>query len=145
MTKARKIVLAIALFCILCAVLVLFVFVSLHGYFDRGQFEIEKAEWVSSTQVAVVAKRSDHEALSGDQYFVVIGDHLFSSPELRHAYYAHGVIFRAGSSCLTVRWENPHHLIVTCEDRSIEPDQIAVQQHQSGDIAISYVDIPNKN
>lgn len=145
MTKARKIVFAIALLCILSAALVLVVFVSLHGYFDRGQFEIEKKEWISSTQVAVVAKRSDHEALNGDQYFVVIGDHLFSSLELRRAYYSHDVSFRAGSNCLTLRWENPHHLIVTCDDRSIEPGQIAVQQHQSGIIVISYIGIPDMN
>ena len=126
------------------ASLMLFVFVSIHGFFDQGLFEVVKAEWSTPTQVASIAKRSDHEALSGDQYFVIVGDRLLTSTELRHAYYSDGLIFRAGSDCLTLHWENLHHLIVACYNRSIKPNEIAVQHHQSGSVAISYDGIPNK-
>jgi len=34
-----------------------------HGYFDHGQFEIKQYQWSSKNQVAMLAERSDHEAL----------------------------------------------------------------------------------
>jgi len=49
-----------------------------HGYFDRGQFEVNQVQWSSAKQVAIVAERSDQQALSGYTYFVLIGDHVFS-------------------------------------------------------------------
>jgi hypothetical protein len=57
-----------------------------HGYFDPGLFEIKQVEWSSSTprRVAVVAKRSDHQAMSSDIYFVIIADHVFSPGRVAH-------------------------------------------------------------
>jgi hypothetical protein len=124
-------------------VLTVTVYALFHGYFDPGSFEIDQTEWSPSRQVAIVAKRSDHQALSGDQYFVLIGDHLFSARELRHACYSRVVIFRADSSCLTVRWKDSHNLVVTCNGEAIEADHIAVQQHRSADVTVSYQDIPD--
>lgn len=118
------------------------VYALFHGSFDHGRFEMEQAQWSSSKQLAAVARRSDHEALSGDQYFVVIGDHPFSPADLKYSYYHDGVIFRAGGSCLTVRWENAHELIVACGDHSIQAEQIAVQWNQVGDIGVKYENIP---
>jgi hypothetical protein len=129
--------------CVLAIALAIAVYALFHGYADRGLFETEEAQWYSPTQLAVVAKRSDHEALSGDQYFVLIGNHLFSPKELRHAYYGQSVIFRADNSCLTLRWQNQHDLIVTCSDGSIGPRRTAVQQHRSGEVVVSYIKIPN--
>jgi len=129
--------------CTLVAALLAGGYLLFHGYFDTGTFEIKNAQWSSPKQVAVVGKRSDREATNGDQYFVLIGDHLFSPRELRHAYYGHDVIFRANSDCLTLRWIDPHNIVVTCVDHSIEPGAIAVQQHRSGEVAISYINIPN--
>src|SRR5271154_2249213 len=103
--------------CVLGAAMVALVFGLFHGYFDHGQFEIENAQWSSSQQAAVIAKRSDHEALSGDQYFVLIAGHLPSPAELKHAYYGDGVIFRAGRNCLTLRWKDPNDLLITCADQ----------------------------
>jgi hypothetical protein len=90
-----------------------------------------------------VAKRSDHQALSGDQYFVLIGDRSFSTRELRHAYHSNAVIFRADGDCLKVHWEDSHNLVVTCHDGSIESTHIAVQQRRTGDVTVSYQDIPD--
>lgn len=112
------------------------------GYFDRGQFKVEQAQWSPSKKVALVAKRSDHESLNSDQYFVLVADHSLTARELRHAYYNHEVLFRAGSSCLTVHWDGPHSLVVTCGDASIKSDQIAVQKGESGDVMVSYRNIP---
>jgi hypothetical protein len=46
-----------------------------HGYFDHGLFQIKQAEWSPSPpqRVAVVAERSDHQAMSSDVYFVLVG------------------------------------------------------------------------
>lgn len=118
------------------------VYALFHGSFDNGTFEVEQSRWSPSKQLAVVGRRSDHEALGGDQYFVAIGDHPFSSADLKHAYYYDGLVFRAGSACLTIRWMNEHELAVRCADRSIQMDQIAVRRNQVGDVTILYEDIP---
>jgi hypothetical protein len=52
-----------------------------HGYFDHGQFEIKRFQWSATNQVAMVAERSDHEALGGLEYYVLIGNHLFTPDE----------------------------------------------------------------
>ncbi len=76
----------------------------------------------------MIAERSDHEALSGDVFFVLIGDHMFSPTELRSAYYENRVIFAADADCLSVRWSNPHNLAVMCSDGSIDPSHIGVRK-----------------
>jgi hypothetical protein len=142
MRKITKIVMIMV--CIVVTASVAAAYALFHGYFDRGQFAIEQAQWSSSTRIAVIAKRSDHEALSSDIRFVLIGDHLFSPTELRHAYYRHEAIFAAASDCLTLRWESPRQLVVACDGSSIDSDHVNVQKLQSGEIAISYANIPIK-
>lgn len=141
----RKII-KIVLF-IMCAVAIslgIAVYALFHGYFDHGQFEIKQVQWSSSKQVAIVAERSDQEALSGYTYFVLIGDHLFSPAELRHAYHSNAVVFSVASSCLALQWESPSKLVVACKGSSVAADHIDVQKQQSGGVAISYENIPVK-
>jgi|SRR5690349_204648 len=119
-----------------------------HGYFDHGLFEVKQVEWSSSPtrRVAVVAERSDHEAMSSNYYFILILDHIPSATELRHTYYSHDVIFKAAGDCLSVRWTDQHHLTITCKMGSPDPlyiAGIAVQRHQIGDVTIKYVNIPD--
>jgi len=141
MNKTKK--LAVGAICALGVALVLIVFALFHGYFDRGKFEVKEANWSSSGRVAMIAKRSDHEALSGDVFFVLIGDHMFSPTALRSAYYENRVIFAADADCLSVRWSNPHNLAVMCSDGSIDPRHIGVRKRQNGDVAITYVNVPD--
>ncbi len=115
-----------------------------HGYFDHGQFEIKQVQWSSSKQVAIVAERSDQEALSGYTYFVLIGNHLFSPVELRHAYHSNAVVFAVASSCLALHWESPSKLVVSCNGSTVEADHIDVQKRQSGGVTVSYENIPVK-
>ena len=122
------------------------VYMLFHCYFDHGLFEIKQVEWSPSPprRVAVVAERSDHEAMNSDQYFVLIRDHIPSATELRHTYYSHDVIFRAGGDCLSVHWTDPSTLTITCTMSSPDPlynGGIAVQKHKAGDVAIKYVNI----
>jgi hypothetical protein len=118
------------------------VYALFHGYFDGGQFEIKRFQWSSANQVAMVAERSDNDALGGLEYYVLIGNHLFTRKELRHAYYSNAVIFRAGSGdCLRLRWDAPNRLTIRCDGPNIDRDHINSQKQQSGDIEISYENI----
>ena len=114
-----------------------------HGYFDPGLFQIKSVQWSSSKRVVVVAERSDHQALNSDVYFVLIGDHVFSPTELRHAYHSAARIFAADGKCVTVHWQSPSKLVVTCSDSSISRGDIDTQTNKRDGVAISYVNIPN--
>jgi hypothetical protein len=117
------------------------VFLLFTGHFDGGKFEVIQTSWASSKLVVMVARRSDHEALSGDQYFVLVGDHP-SAHELRYAYYHHGLIFRSDGACVTASWEDARNLVVSCHDGSIEAGAIAVEQRKKAGVGVSYVNIP---
>ena len=81
-------------------------------------------------RVAVVAERSDREALSSYVYFVLVGDHVFSPSELRAAYYRHRVVFAAASDCVSVRWSDTHNLTVMCGNGAIDAEHIELQQQK---------------
>jgi hypothetical protein len=116
-----------------------------HGYFDHGLFEIKQVEWSPSRPqwVAVVAERSDHEALSSNVYFVLIGKHVFSPAELRRAYHSDDVVFAAAGDCLNVTWKDERHLIVSCRDRIIDQQHIDVRKPRAAGVEITYVNIAN--
>jgi hypothetical protein len=70
---------------------------------------------------------------------------MFSAIELRNAYHGPRVIF-AASDCLRIRWNDAHSLTVSCHDGLLDTSHIEnIQQHQSGDVAIAYVNIPDIN
>ena len=115
-----------------------------HGYFDHGQFEIKQFQWSSTNQVAMVVERSDHEALGGLEYYVLIGNHLFAPAELRHAYYSNAVVFNASSNCLTLHWNGQNRLTINCNGSTVDRSQINSQRQQIGNIAISYENIALK-
>ena len=116
-----------------------------HGYFDHGLFEIKQTEWSPSAprRVAVVAERSDNEAMSSDVCFVLIGDHVFSPTELRRAYHSDAVVFAAASNCLTISWSDPHHLVLSCRDDRIDGAHINARKSIADDVTIAYVNIAN--
>jgi hypothetical protein len=95
MTKVGKI--AGILIATLTVALVASLIALFHGYFDQGKFEILDAQRSTSGQIAMLAERSDHQAMSSCVHFVVVGDHLFSANELRHAYHSSAVIFSAAA------------------------------------------------
>ncbi len=83
-----------------------------HGGFDHGTFEMRQVQWFSSKQVAMVAERSDKDALGGLEFYVLVGNHLFTPAELRHAYYSDAVILRSACNCLVLHWDGPNRLII---------------------------------
>jgi hypothetical protein len=136
--------LTVASICVALMALVVVCDLWFHGRFDRGKFEIKQVQWSPSKRVAVLAERSDEQALGGLTYFVLIGDHLFSPAELRLAYHSNAGIFAATNTCIDLRWEGPSKLIISCRGAAIDPGDIDVQKHHSGDTAISYENIPSK-
>ena len=115
-----------------------------YGYFDRGQFEIKEVQWSPSNQVAILAERSDHDALGGLEVFVLTGNHLLTSGELRHAYHSSAVVFAAESDCLKLHWDSPNRLVIRCVGPTLDRDHINAQKKQSGNTAISYENISLK-
>lgn len=89
----------------------------------------------------MVAERSDNDALGGLAYFVIVGDHLYSSAELRHTYHSNAVIFSALSDGLTVRWQSSAVLIIGCNGAYVDSNDINTQKRRSGNVAISYENI----
>ena len=131
----------VAIGCTAIALLTVMLWALFHGYFDRGNFQVVRVVPSPQHLFALVAKRSDHEALSGDQYFVLVEDHILSENQLRHAYYGHRVIFRSDEDCLQARWNGPNRLVVTGCGQLVQEGQIAVQKHRIGDVEISYENI----
>lgn len=115
-----------------------------HGYFDHGQFVVKQAQWAGAKQVAMVVERSDQQALSGYTYFVLIGDHVFSSSELRHRYHSSAVVFAGADGCLNLHWQGPTTLVISCNGQAMTREHIDVEKHQSGGIAILYDNIPKQ-
>ena len=115
-----------------------------HGYFDQGRFEIKQFQPSTANQVAMVAERSDDEALGGLDYFVLIGDHLFDPAELRHAYHSNSVVFSAVSNCLTLHWDGPSRLVIRSAGPAVDRNQISSQKQRIRGIAISYENIALK-
>jgi hypothetical protein len=126
---------------IVCVAAVCLVLV-LRGDLDSGRFEILQVERVSQTQIAMLAERSDHTALSGNTYFVVIGNHLYSAAELRKALYRSGAVFVVGRPGISLHWKNPKELVIRCGSCDIAKDTIEKQKWSDKGISISYSDFP---
>jgi hypothetical protein len=127
--------------CVLLALLGIGAYGLFHGYFDRGHFEIKEVQWSTANRVAILAERSDHDALGGLDYFVLTGNHLLTPPELRLAYHSNAVVFAAQSDCLKLHWDSPNKLVIRYVGPTVDRDYINAQKKQSGDIAISYENI----
>ena len=139
MRKTKSMFVGVA--CAVALVAAGLIFALFHGYFDHGQFEIKETNWSPSARVAMVAERSDDEALGGLDYFVLIGDHVFTPTEMRFAYHSDDVAFAAADNCVSVRWIDSRNLEVRCRDRSLNSRDINVRKRQLGDVAITYVNI----
>jgi hypothetical protein len=121
------------------------VYALFRGYFDHGLFELKQVEWSPSAprRVATVAERSDHEALGGYEFFVLINDHIPSPTELRFAYHSDAVIFSAASDCLTVSWMDSNHLLISCRNGTIDSARINVRKERADDVSLTYVNVSN--
>jgi hypothetical protein len=117
------------------------VFGLLHGYFDHGRFEIKQAQWSASKQVAILAERTDGDALGGLTYFVISSDHLLTQRELRRKYYSDDVIFAATSTCIHLNWEDSTKLLIECQGTYLNPEYIDIEKKQIAGMTIAYKNI----
>ena len=115
------------------------------GYFDHGLFDVKQTDWSKSGLVAMLAECSDHQALRSNEFFVLIGDHVFSPSEVRDAFYRQHAVFNASSDCLSVCWSEPRILTISCINGSLEASEINFQRVHAGEITIMYVNIPDIN
>jgi len=112
------------------------------GVLDSGNFQILQTEMIAPNRIAMLAQRSDDVALSGNTVFVVIGDHHYSTLELKRALHKSEPLFIADRAGLVIRWENPSELVIQCKDCGITKDRIEMQKAFDGDVAIRYVGFP---
>lgn len=144
MRAKTKIIVVVA--CVGVALLVVAIYGLFHGYFDHGQFVIKRVQWSSSRQVAMLAERSDNEALGGLEYYVLIGNHLFTPAELRHAYYSNAVILHSPCDCLTLHWEGADRLTISYDgSNELLKGFITVQRQQIDNTAILFENIPKSS
>jgi len=129
----------IALFCLAVS---LFFFLDFRGNLDPGKFEVLRTTKNSENKIAIVAKRSDHQAMNGDEYFVFVADHIYSPKELRLALHRSPMIFDAADDGLDVRWAGPRELVIECKDCGITKSRINEQLFSSGTISVRYVNFP---
>ena len=102
---------------------------------------ILSSERSPSGQLAMIAKRSDHEALNGDEVFVLLGGHTFSPVELKHALHSSAVVFSSDRDCLSPRWRNAHDLVISCKGETIVKAGINRQMREQDGVALTYTNI----
>jgi hypothetical protein len=113
------------------------------GYFDQGTFELLQYQTSPNGKIAMLAKRSDHEALSGDIYFfVVIADHVYSPKELRFAEHSSRLVFAAALNGLHLRWNGPSELVIACESCGTTKNYVDNERYSDDGISIRYVGFP---
>ncbi len=138
----RSIVVAVIL--TLCAVVVWYVWLvlSFHGASDSDIIEIVQTQFASPHRVAMLVRRSDHAALSGDTYFVFIDDHLYPVPQLRKTLYSLHPVFKVGRDGVAIRWSSPSELTIECHACGITKEVIETQKFSDRGINIRYIGFP---
>lgn len=126
---------------VVCAI-ALWLALAFLGVLDSGKFEIAQSQIISQNHIAMLARRSDNTALSGDTYFVVIGNHLYTSSELKRAFYSSRPVFVAGRSGLDIYSAAPNVLTIECKDCGITKDLVEKQRFSGDGIVIRYVGFP---
>lgn len=120
---------------------ILGVYALFSGYFDHGRFDIKQVHRSSSGKFAILAERSDNQALGGLTFFVVTGDDFPSLKKLREQYHSEAVVFAASSTCLDLHWQNASTLVIECRGSYLKPEYIDTEKTQSAEVNVSYVNI----
>jgi len=113
-----------------------------HGASDSDIVEIVQTQASSSHRVAILVRRSDHRALSGDTYFVFVNDRSYSVQELRKSLYSLRPIFKAGRDGITLRWTGPNELTIECQACGITKDLIETQIFSKDGVGVRYFGFP---
>lgn len=125
------------------SLIVLFITISCYkGVSKNDEVRIVEAEVSSSRRVAMLIKRSDHAALSGNTFFVIISDRVLTIPELRSRLYALNSVFVSGLDGLSLRWSAPNELTVQCQRCEITRDIVEKQLFALNGVKVTYTGFP---
>lgn len=123
-----------------CAITILIVLL-FRGYFDSSTYEVIKSAASGGGLIAILARRSDHQAMNGDNYFVLTENHLYTSSELRRAHHSHEPIFDADRP-YDIRWTTTQSLVIECKDCHVTNSHVNSRRFTDKGIAIRYVGFP---
>jgi len=136
----RRLTWALALL-VVCAISIWFA-LAFTGVLDSGRFEIIQSLTISPHRIAMLVRRSDNTALSGDTYFVVIDTHLYTGNELKRAFHSSKPVFVAGRAGLTIHADGPNSLAIKCESCGLTKGLIEKQKFSFKGTNIRYVGFP---
>lgn len=126
---------------VILAVLVGLGFLLFDGDLDSdGHYEILQTVAYSPDRVAFEIQRTDHQALNGPRYAVLIDDHTPTTIEMRHAiisFWRHRSFTLADQS-VSIKWAGPNVLTLTTTAVGTRPEWVLNQRHQIGDVTVRY-------
>ena len=96
----------------------------------------------SGGKVAMLVERSDDSALSGNDVFVFLPDHLYTIPELRKNLYALDPVFQVGDDRLALEWVNSSELDIRCIACTVTKGVITTQKNFQSGVTVRYLDFP---
>jgi hypothetical protein len=124
------------------AVLALLAVALFRGCFDPGAFEVKSVVRSTSGKLAVVARRSDHQAMNSDEYFVIVANEVPSAHDLKFALHSSRPVFSTGAPCVEARWQDSAHLVISCREGSIKKSDINGFRHRIDDVVVLFDGIP---
>ncbi len=112
------------------------------GVLDSGRFEIIQSLTISQDHIAMLIRRSDDTALSGDTYFVVVDNHLYGANELKRVFHSSKPLFVAGRAGVVIHANAPNVLTIECRSCGLSKDLIEKQKFSTQGIIVQYVGFP---
>ena len=125
-----------------CAIATSFLSGCYQGVANSEKLQILQIAYGAPNRVAMIVERSDHAALSGSTFFVLISDHAYPMSELRKRIYGLDPVFVAGREGLDIHWSGPNELEIECHSCGITPDIVEKQLYSKIGVAIRYVGFP---
>jgi hypothetical protein len=112
------------------------------GVSDSESVEVLQSVDSSNGRIAMLVRRSDHAALSGDTFFVLVTDRQLTIAELRKHLYGLRSVFVAGRDGISIRWSAQNELNIECKACGLTKDIIEKQRFSEGAIRIRYTGFP---
>ena len=112
------------------------------GVADSERIQVLEVKVQSQDHAAMLVKVSSRLAFVGDEYYVLLGTHPYSMPELRHNLYGFKPVFKVGRGNIGVEWSAPHVLTIACNSCDITHDIIEKQLYSQGGVTIKYDGFP---
>jgi len=113
-----------------------------HGVARADRVRVLEAKTASNGKVAMLVERSDDSALSGNDVFVFLPDHLYTIPELRKNLYALDPVFHVGDDRLAMEWVNSSELDIRCVACTVTKGEITTQKNFQSGVTVHYLDFP---